>query len=376
MTDQSPTTRRTFLTATGTGALLAASGTLAPRVTRAQSIPAGATLELGNTAVSEITMVARDAEASARKFSEVFGPSWDFYEFRPQKLSLHDKPLADAACVLKVAVGVCGGQTFKLVQPVSGTSSYAEFLQKNGEGFYSIGLGALRGFAGAMAAIKGAIGVEMQGDAGDGSTFVVLDTAADLGCRVEIHSVPTQETSPWLKHTGSYVPKQPAIFDMRAPVMIGGRRFTQIGLVVKDANKTAARWEALLGLRGWRFIPIPISAGAYRGQALAEAELPSATVTQGVAYLGGMQIELLAPVETKPGGVHRRFLDQHGDYNGFQHLMISPATNNREKTLAQLKAHGYVPEWTATVHIGNMTGNGDYIDLEQALAGFVLEYNG
>src|SRR5882724_4718742 len=102
MADLPPTSRRSFLNVSGAGALLAVAGTLAPEAARAQAstATAGAALELGNTAVTEITMVARDAEASARKFSEVFGPSWDFYEFRPQKLTVHDKSLGDAACVL------------------------------------------------------------------------------------------------------------------------------------------------------------------------------------------------------------------------------------------------------------------------------------
>lgn len=381
---QKTTTRRDFLaasaTAAGIGAALAAGPALAQAPGSAAPGAAAAAesvVKFIGPKVTQITMVVKDAEKVARHFTEVFGPSWKFYDFRPTQIVLNDKPLPDAKCVLKLAVGSCGGHTFKLVQPVSGPSSYAEFLAKEGEGYYSIGLGVQPGHDQMVEALKAAgVGIEMQGEPGDGSKFTVLQTAADLGLRLELDSPTTKPSADNLRQTGAHLATKPGIIDMDLPVVSSGRRFTQIGIVVKDDKAVARRYEQLLGVTGWRFIPIPVSAAAYRGQPLTEAELPSATVDQAVAYIGDTQIELLCPNDQSPGGVHRHFLDKHGSGNGFQHLMISPSAGNRVEALAAMAKAGFKPEWTATVHIGKMTGNGDYIGMEDQLGGFLLEFNG
>jgi methylmalonyl-CoA/ethylmalonyl-CoA epimerase len=330
-----------------------------------------------NEQIVEITMVVHDAAKTARNFSHIFGPSWRFYDFRPSNVVVNDKPVSEPV-VLKLAVGRCGGHTFKLVQPVSGPSHYAEFLQRNGgEGFYSIGVGAVRGYEPTVAALKQAgVSIAMQADVGNGSAFTVFETAADLGPRVEVASTPKQIDSPLLKETGRFAPSAAPVFDMELPVLSGGRRFTQIGTVVPDARRAASRYESLLGIGNWHFQPIPVSAASLHGKVYTEAELPSATVLQGGAYLGGTQIELLEPVKQDPGGIHRKFLDKHGSYNGFQHLMISPAAGDHDSALERLTKEGIQREWTATVHLGKMTGSGDYIDLESRIGGFVLEFNG
>jgi hypothetical protein len=379
-TTNQKTTRRKFLagsaTAAGLGAALAAAPALAQAPGNATPAPDSVVKFIGPK-VTTITMVVKDAEQVARNFTEVFGPSWKFYEFRPKQVVLHDKPLADDSCLLKLAIGNCGGHTFKLVQPVSGQSSYAEFLAKEGEGYYSIGLGVQMQHDQMVEALKSAgVGIEMQGEIGDGSKFTVLQTAADLGLRLELNSPTTQPSAANLRQTGSHMAGKPGIIDMDLPVVSSGRRFTQIGIVVKDDKAVARRYEELLGVTGWRFIPIPVSAAAYRGQPLTEAELPSATVDQAVAYIGDTQIELLCPNDLSPGGVHRHFLDKHGSGNGFQHLMISPSAGNRTEALAAMAKAGFKPEWTATVHIGKMTGNGDYVGMEERLGGFLLEFNG
>jgi catechol 2,3-dioxygenase-like lactoylglutathione lyase family enzyme len=372
--------RRAFLGAT---TVMAGSALLTPAAMAQSNVPTtpSSAVNLTNEQIVQITMVVKDANKVARNFSRMFGASWRFYDFRPTNVLLHDQPVTGPV-ELKLAVGRCGGHTFKLVQSVSGTNGYAEFLEKNGgEGFYSIGVGALRGYDAALAALKQAgVSIENQAEVGDGSQYTVFDTAPDLGCRIEMNSSPQRPDSPNLKETGRFSSHEAPLFDMDLPLVAGGRRFIQIGLVVKDAQKSAARYQALLGIGNWRFVPIPVSAAALRGRVYTTAELPSATVTQGGAYLGGTQLELLAPVEQAPGGVHRQFLDKHGAYNGFQHLMISPSAGDREAMLAKLEKAGFQREWTATVHIdigGHvMTGNGDYISMEEQLGGFLLEFNG
>jgi len=371
------TSRRSFvsrsvLTAGGIAGLLSARSALA------QGPPAGeskSVVNLSGQKIVLISMVVKDAEKVARRFSDVFGPSWKFYEMRPKQLVLHDKELGDADCLLKLAIGFCGGRTFKLVQPVSGQSSYSEFLQKQGEGFYSIGLGSINGDDRMVSALKKAgVGVEMQCDVGDGSKLTILETGQELGCRIEFAGIPKQAEATSIRQTGSYTAKGPGIMNMDRPIITGGRRFGQVGIVIDDEKRAAKRYEELFGIGGWRFMSIPVVKASLNGKPVPEADLPSLEVGMGGASLGDMSIELLAPVKLNPGGVHRAFFDKHG--NGFQHLMVNPPAGDHDANVDALLKAGMKMEVRATIKLGNFTASGDYIGMEEQLGGFVLEYNG
>lgn len=346
-----------------------------PACAQSTSVPPKVNLTAGGK-VQQIAMVVKDAERVAKRFSDVFGSSWTFYEFRPKQLVLHDKDLGDADCVLKLAIGDCGGHSFKLVQPVSGQNSYAEFLQKQGEGFYGIGLGAFPNHDQMLMAFRDAgAGVEMQGDVGDGSKFTILETAEDLGLRVEFGSVPKQAAAANLRKTGRFTRTRPGMIDMNLPVISGGRRFVDLGIVVKDEKKSAQRYEELFGIGSWQFqhtsTPLEYT---FNGKKIVEADLPSTTLNRGVAYLGDTQIELLAPMPQGPGGPHKAFLDKHG--NGFELLALSPAAGDHDAVVDALVKAGLRKELEATTRHGNTTGHATYIGMQEQVGGFVLEFNG
>ena len=247
------TSRRTFL---NRSALMAAGvvGALRVRTAFAQAPAAQPVANLSEEKIVQISMVVKDAQKVSRRFSDVFGPSWKFYDLKPKQVVLHDKELPDGNCYLKLAIGNCGGRSFKLVQPVSGQSSYLEFLKKQGEGFYSVGFGSLAAHDQIVAALKNAgVGVEMQGDLGNNSRFTILETVEDLGCRVEFASPPHGGVETDIQQTGSFVPDRPGIVNMDRPIFAGGKRFNQVGIVLKDRNKSAKRFEELLGIGGWGF---------------------------------------------------------------------------------------------------------------------------
>lgn len=323
--------------------------------------------------VTQISMVVKDAAKVARRFSDIFGASWTFYEYRPKLVVLHGKS-ASADCFLKTAIGYCGGHSFKLVQPISGQSAYAEFLEAQGEGFYGISVGTVANHDATVEALKVAgASIEMQGDAGGDFKFTILESVQDLGLRVEFSSLGSQVMPPSLKTTGNYVPKSASIIDLKNPVLEGGKKFTQLGIVVKDGHYCARRYAELFGIRNWRFQSLSTSYYAMFEKPLTDAELPSATVEQCVAYLGDTQVELLVPVPQGPGGIHRRFLDRHG--NGFQHLMLTPRTpSDHDATLAALWKEGMSKEIEYRININTSGPLGHYTGMEEQLGGFVLEY--
>lgn len=371
--------RRLFNLSLGVAAL-GGLGTLAARPAEADvttdnfvDIKPALDLSLGGK-VTQITMVVKDAHKVAKRFSDIFGPSWAFYDYRPRVLLLHDQAPASADCFLKLAIGYCGGQSFKLVQPVSGQSSYAEFLQSQGEGFYGISVGTVANHDSTVEAMRNAgVKIEMQGDAGDGMSFTILETVDELGLRVEFSGLGTTVLPASLKSSGVYVPRGTSVVNMANPVLEGGKKFTQLGIVVSDGHRGARRFAELFGVRAWRYQSLPASHYAMFGREYSEAELPSTTCEQCVAYLGDTQIELLVPVAQLPGGIHRRFHDRHG--NGFQHLMLLPRTfSDHDATLEALWHQGMTKEIEYRLGINTFTGYGHYTGMEEQVGGFVLEY--
>ena len=223
--------RRTFLNQSVlTAAAAGAASALNVRTAFAQAPAAQPAVNLSGEKIVQVSMVVKDVQKVSKRFSDVFGPSWRFYDLKPKQVVLHDKELPDGNCYLKLAIGNCGGRSFKLVQPVSGQSSYMEFLEKQGEGLYSIGFGSLAAHDQIVAALKNAgVGIEMQGDLGDNSRFTILETAEDLGCRIEFASPPHRGVETYIQQTGSFVPDRPSLVNMDRPVFPGGKRFNQSG---------------------------------------------------------------------------------------------------------------------------------------------------
>ncbi len=363
------TSRRKFL---GLSALAAAgvAGTLRAKAAFAQAPSVQSVVNFSGEKVFQISMVVRDVAKVARRFSDVFGPSWRFYDLRPKRIVLHDKELRDADCYLKLAIGSIGGRSFKLVQPVSGQSSYAEFLQKQGEGLYSFSIGTLANHDNAVTALKKAgIGIEMQGDLGNNSRFTILETVEDLGSRIELASTPDSAGETNLKPTGVFEPARRSIIDMERPVISGGKRFNQIGIVHKNEKKAAQRYEELFGIRGWRFYPISDQSEAWLDEKpVAKADLKSLAVDCAQTNWGDIAIEVLKPSGLRPGGCHQHFLDKHG--SGFQHLNMGPGAGDYQAIVDGLKKAGFNREFNDTRGAFEVS----YVGMEDQLGGFVLEF--
>ena len=172
--------------------------------------------------IAQFGIVVRDVDKTARRFSEVFGASWRFYDFKPKGVILHGKELGDVEPLLKVAIGDIGGRSFKLIQPVSGASTYMEFLERHGEGLLHFSLGTVVVHNRIVESLKKAgIGIEMQGRLGERATFTILDTQEDLGCYIELISPAWNHTETNMQLTGVYEHKGPSIIDMASPLFSG-----------------------------------------------------------------------------------------------------------------------------------------------------------
>jgi hypothetical protein len=370
------TSRRIFLNRS----LLTTAGLVTAQAAKAapfQATAAQSAVNLSAEKIVQLSLVVQDVEKVARRFSEVFGVSWKFYDLRPQQIILHDETRKDAGVYLKAAVGSFGGRSFKLIQPVSGPSSYSEFLRRNGEGFYTLGLGTLANHDQAVNALKKAgVAIEMQGDLA-GSRFTILETAADLGCRIEFSSQGGGTYEAGLRQTGTFVPVGAAAIDMDWPVFSGGKKFNQIGIVVGDEKKAAKRFEELLGIGGWgySFGPPGLASASLNEKPVSAPEMPSLDVAFANSRLGDLQLEIIRPVGIRPGGCHQWFFDKRG--NGVQHLSFGMQADYGS-VVGALKRAGIGSEFSATLKAaGSASGvSVTYFAMQSQLGGFQLEMAG
>jgi hypothetical protein len=286
--------------------------------------------------IAQFGVVVKDVDKVARRFSEVFGTSWRFYNFKPKGIILHGKELGDVECLMKVAIGDIGGRSFKLIQPVSGPSTYMEFLEKHGEGFLYFSFGTVVVHNRIVDSLKKAgVGIEMQGRLGEKTTFTILDTLEDLGCYIELISPAWNDTESNMQLTGVYEHKAPSIIDMAKPFFSGGKRINQVGIVLKDEKKAAKRYQELLGIGPWVFVTPERTDVFFNEKPVSEAEMPGVRIDVAMAYLGDIQLELVKTAEGP--NPQRKFLDRRG--SGIHHLSVGWQADYDQVVAASKKAN-------------------------------------
>jgi len=92
----------------------------------------------------------------------------------------------------------------------------------------------------------------------------------------------------------------------QTPHQLPLKRVDQIGIVVRDADAVIKSWTALFGVSPW----------SYREMGGKDAKGRDFKVKLAFASLGGVQLELIQPVEGRI--FHSAFLEQHGE--GLHHL--------------------------------------------------------
>ena len=94
---------------------------------------------LGTNRISQIALVVKDVEKTAQAFADVLGvetPQWSLTDPSEKAHTLyHGQPTEARA---KLAFFHLENITIELIEPVGGPSTWAEALEKNGEGVHHI----------------------------------------------------------------------------------------------------------------------------------------------------------------------------------------------------------------------------------------------
>ncbi len=330
-------------------------------------------VDLSHEKIVQFSVVVKDAEKTAKRFAQIFGVRLKLYSLRLSNTILHNHQ-TDEGCDMRMAIGNFGGRSIKLIQPVSGRCAYSEFLEQSGEGFYTIGLGTLQNHDAVVSALTNAgVSLEMQGDCDHSSRFSIMDTTDELGCRIEFASPEGASGKRYIEQVGVVLPDGPGVARMDHPILSGGKKINQVGLVVKDEKSAAQGFERLLGIKGWTYdYGPPNLIDAYMDEKPVQApEMESLDVAFAMGSLGDLQIEVIRPIGIRPGGCHQRFLDRKG--NGIQHVSFGIQGDYAE-VVGAMKRAGIESEFRATIKDHAVTAC--YFATQNQLGGFQLEIVG
>ncbi|MEE9281279.1 MAG: VOC family protein [Myxococcota bacterium] len=296
-------------------------------------------VDLTGKEIVQVGIVVRDAATTAKRYTELFGIGpWRFLDVSPVGVVLHDERVGDPDCALRVALAGLGRTQIELIQPLHGPSTHMEFLSERGQGVHHVSFGAVGDHDEFVSELgEAGVGIEMQGQLGN-LTFTYLATQGPLGTIFEVvkglSSGAPSRVRPW----GTYAPSGPGTIDIK------GKEIVQIGIVVEDVAKTAARYEELLGIGPFQFVsfkPPLVRGGTLHGISMGEAEIH---IEGALANHGHMQLELLEPVSGP--STHMEFLKTRGQ--GVHHVSFG-AVDDHDEVVAALESQGIDVEMTGRI---------------------------
>jgi methylmalonyl-CoA/ethylmalonyl-CoA epimerase len=145
-------------------------------------------------AIDSVALVVRDLEFYAMRHAALLGNGpWRVYEFGPHMMGRYEVYGEPADARTLVALNDTKPQ-IELLQPLSGTSIYKDWLDQRGEGLHHVGA-VVESVDAAVAAAE-TDGIEVlsygEGFGSDGSgRFAYLDTQPRLGMIFEVIEPPT-----------------------------------------------------------------------------------------------------------------------------------------------------------------------------------------
>ena len=137
----------------------------------------------------------------------------------------------------------------------------------------------------------------------------------------------------------------------------------QIGLVVRDMEKSMKAYERTLGWGPWNVF---VCTEPFHHDVLLDGAPAQSSMRIATTQVGGVQLELIEPLEGR--STYTEFLEQHGE--GLHHLLLVRDGDSAGGLLTDLRAQGF-----RVLQEGGL-GGGDcryqYLDTREEL-GTILE---
>ncbi len=268
----------------------------------------------------QICIIVDDLERYAENYRTILG--FDVprdvqitHTFDHTQATYHGQPMNSRA---KIVSWMMGQVAFEILQPIDEPSTWMDFLKKHGPGLHHVAFNVPRTAPAAAHFADKGYKVTQQGlFTGRSGMYAYLDTDKDLAVTIELLEH---------YHNGAH-PKRPPF---PADKGIGTDLVCQVGLVVNDIQKTAARYREVLDLPEPRWVQTPgyeVVETTFKGQ-------PS-EATSKLAFFdfGQAQLELIQP-DSIPS-VWRNDLNAKGD--SAHHIAFQVDT---ERAVKHFAAHG------------------------------------
>jgi hypothetical protein len=290
-------------------------------------------VNVSDKSIIQIGFVVNDAVKMAKRYSEIFGIGpWNFIEGKVRNCILHGKTLRNIDCGLRLALADLGKMQIELIQPMYGPSTHMSFLKEYGEGIHHVSFGTIEDHDQVVSSLNArGIGIEMQGLAGDVSTFTYLASQKTLGTILEVVNPIMSKKRGSLPSWGTYNNPDEGVIDIK------GKEIKQLGIVVEDVEEIAKNYWELFGVGPWTLIDFkPPHLANVTLHGIAIHDNVDVHIKAAIAQFGDMQIELLQPVQgpstymeflkTRGQGIHHVSFDRIEDHDemisGFNRIGI------------------------------------------------------
>lgn len=292
--------------------------------------------------IAQIGMVVEDVARAVIEMSRLFGLGpWTIVDVMPTELIFRDKLVGAGPYVQRIAFADLEGLQIEFIEPLYGPGPHVEFLEKHGQAIQHFSFGAVNDHDEMLESFrKAGYCIEFQGKLEGFGYATYVDTLEDLGTVMEFAKPVTPASAPAGAPTGTvpigtYAPLSPPLLDMK------GKKIVRIGIVVGDAQKTAGRYEEVLGVGPWTFTNGTAEDVVLHGRALGNK---SFSLRSAVAQFGDLQIELIQPLSGP--SLYMEFLSIHG--NGIHHLSLG-FVDDADAMVDTMRKEGYDVEMQGIV---------------------------
>ena len=309
--------------------------------------------------VVQVGVVVKDLQKAMEQYWEILGIGpFRVLNFEPPNLSntmFRGKPTPYS---MKLGIARVGSVDLELIQPITGPSTYHEFMEKRGEGIHHVAVIPALDYDSTVDLLgKRGIGILMSGVWGGAGGYAYLDTEKDLKAILEIYkprpaNVKAPPPSSWYPSADAKKPETEVVFN----------NITQIGIVVKDLNQAMKKYWDLFGIGPWRVHTYAPQTGLTNMKIRGREEPYGMRLA--MAYTGKMNWELIQPLSGP--NIYKEFLEQKGE--GLHHVNTSRVADF-EQTMLNLGKKGIKPLMTGTF----MQGTYAYMDTEKELGGVIFE---
>jgi len=259
--------------------------------------------------INQVAIVVKDIQRTVENYWSILGIGpWDIYAWEAPTVydrKYYGKP---AWAREKIALAQVGAVQLELVQPVEGDSIYQDFLTEHGEGLHHLNflIDDLDETAEILA--KEGFPTTQSGRIG---------TSEDKGGYNYIDIKPLRtiwEPVHAPKKGKGVEPIRYPETEQESPAKIKVKGISQIALVVKDLPRIAENYWSILGIGPWdiSMIEAPRTDRTYHGKPAWARE------KMGLVQVGGVQLELLEPIEGD--SIYQDFIAEHGE--GLHHLQF------------------------------------------------------